>query len=102
MSTLDVILKRFEEPDEIVQFEKGQFEIVRIGGLQIGRASYEPGWRWSRHIGWLSPPARRSYDFGLEGDRSLALRCGDVLSSRHLADAQTSGQFTSVDLVYLA
>ena len=48
---LDVILKRFEKPEEIMTFEKGRFEIVRVGGMTIGRASYEPGWRWSEHIG---------------------------------------------------
>lgn len=48
---LDVILKRFEQPDEIRTFEKGKFEIVRIGGMTIGRATYEPGWKWSVHVG---------------------------------------------------
>lgn len=46
-----VILKRFEQPDEIRTFEKGKFEIVRIGGMTVGRATYEPGWRWSVHVG---------------------------------------------------
>ena len=31
--------------------EKGKFEIVRIDGMAIGRATYEPGWRWSLHVG---------------------------------------------------
>jgi quercetin dioxygenase-like cupin family protein len=48
---MDVILKRFEQPDEVRTFEKGKFEIVRIGGMTIGRATYEPGWRWSLHVG---------------------------------------------------
>lgn len=47
---LKVILKRFETPDETRVFEKGKLEIVRIGGMTIGRASYEPGWRWSEHV----------------------------------------------------
>jgi quercetin dioxygenase-like cupin family protein len=47
---LNVILRRFDEPDEIREFEKGRFEIVRVGGLTIGRATYEPGWRWSEHV----------------------------------------------------
>ena len=51
MSTVDVILKRFETPDETRQMVKGRFEIVRIGGMTIGRATYEPGWRWSEHVG---------------------------------------------------
>ena len=48
---LDLILKRFEEPDEIRQMEKGKFELVTIGGITIGRATYEPGWKWSEHVG---------------------------------------------------
>jgi hypothetical protein len=48
---MDVMLKRFEQPDEVRTFEKGKFEIVRIGGMTIGRATYEPGWRWSLHVG---------------------------------------------------
>jgi quercetin dioxygenase-like cupin family protein len=51
MTSLDVILKRFEAPDEVRVFDKGRFEVVRIGGLTIGRASYEPGWKWSEHVG---------------------------------------------------
>jgi len=50
----DVILKRFESPDETRVFEKGKLEIVRIGGMMIGRASYEPGWRWSEHVSPIS------------------------------------------------
>jgi quercetin dioxygenase-like cupin family protein len=47
----EVILKRFEQPDEIRQFDKGKFELVQIGGMTIGRAIYEPGWKWSVHVG---------------------------------------------------
>lgn len=46
-----VILKRFERPDETREMEKGRFEIIRLGGMTIGRATYEPGWRWSLHVG---------------------------------------------------
>jgi quercetin dioxygenase-like cupin family protein len=49
--SVEVILKRFESPDETRVMEKGRFELVRIGGLTIGRATYEPGWRWSLHVG---------------------------------------------------
>jgi len=48
---LDVVLKSFESPDEVRQMTKGRFEIVRVGGMTIGRATYEPGWRWSLHVG---------------------------------------------------
>ena len=49
--TTDVVLKRFESPDETRQMTKGRFEIVRLGGQTIGRATYEPGWKWSLHVG---------------------------------------------------
>jgi len=44
------VLKRFEKPDEVRVFAKGKFEIVHLGGMTIGRASYEPGWRWSKDV----------------------------------------------------
>jgi hypothetical protein len=47
----DFLIKRFEQPDEVRTFEKGHFEIVKIGSMTIGRASYEPGWKWSQHVG---------------------------------------------------
>jgi len=47
---LELILKRFESPDQTRVFEKGRFDLVTIGGMTIGRASYEPGWRWSEHV----------------------------------------------------
>src|SRR5213076_188227 len=31
--------------------QKGKFELVHLGGITIGRATYEPGWRWSEHVG---------------------------------------------------
>lgn len=51
MMETDVVLKRFAAPDEVRQFVKGRFELVHIGGLTIGRATYEPGWKWSEHVG---------------------------------------------------
>ena len=47
----DVILKRFERPDEVREMTRGRFELVHIGGMTVGRATYEPGWRWSEHVG---------------------------------------------------
>ena len=48
---VSVILKRFEAPDEVRMLKKGRFDVVRIGGMTIGRATYEPGWKWSEHVG---------------------------------------------------
>ena len=50
----EVMLKRFEQPDETREFELGRFEVVRVGGLTIGRATYQPGWKWSEHVAPLA------------------------------------------------
>jgi len=47
----DVLLKRFEQPDEVREFELGRFDLVHLGGMTIGRATYQPGWKWSEHVG---------------------------------------------------
>jgi quercetin dioxygenase-like cupin family protein len=44
-------IRRFEQADEVRSFEHGTFELVQIGGMTVGRASYEPGWKWSSHVG---------------------------------------------------
>ena len=49
-----VSIERFDSPSENREFQKGRFELVRIGGMTVGRATYEPGWKWSEHVG----PAR--------------------------------------------
>ena len=46
-----VTLKRFDTPDETRVLVKGKFEVIHVGGMTIGRATYEPGWRWSVHVG---------------------------------------------------
>jgi mannose-6-phosphate isomerase-like protein (cupin superfamily) len=51
MPELDVIFKRFDRPDDVREMTRGRFEIIHIGGMTIGRATYEPGWKWSEHVG---------------------------------------------------
>lgn len=48
---LDTILRRFDAPDEVREFEKGRLELVTIAGQTLGRATYQPGWKWSLHVG---------------------------------------------------
>jgi hypothetical protein len=47
----EVTLKRFDAPDEVRVFDKGRLELVRVGPVTVGRATYEPGWKWSVHVG---------------------------------------------------
>jgi hypothetical protein len=54
----DLILKAFDAPDETRFFEKGRLDLVHFGSPTIGRASYQPGWKWSLHVGPLVGAAR--------------------------------------------
>jgi mannose-6-phosphate isomerase-like protein (cupin superfamily) len=42
--------KSFGVPDEVRKFDKGKVELVNIGGVTIGRAVFEPGWKWSTSV----------------------------------------------------
>jgi len=42
----------FESPEEVRPFEDGtgSLALVTLKGNPVGRATFEPGWRWSRHV----------------------------------------------------
>ena len=42
--------KDFRKPDEVREFPKGRLELINIGGATIGRAVFEPGWKWSTSV----------------------------------------------------
>ncbi|MCE1242366.1 cupin domain-containing protein [Oryzomicrobium sp.] len=43
-------LRSFGKPDEVREFPKGRLEVVKIGGATVGRAIFEPGWRWATSV----------------------------------------------------
>lgn len=81
----DVILKRFETPDEVREMALGRFEVVRLGGVTIGRATYQPGWRWSEHVGPTVGASRCSVEhvgLVLSGTATAAFADGRVVELR--------------------
>ena len=52
----DHLIKYFDKPDEVRQFPKGRFEVVTVNGTTIGRATYQPGWKWSVDV---APTAKK-------------------------------------------
>jgi len=48
---VDLQLLNLHNPTEVREFEKGRFELYAIGPMTVGRATYEPGWKWSEHVG---------------------------------------------------
>ncbi len=43
-------LKSFDKPDDVREFPKGRLELITVGGAPIGRAVFEPGWRWAESV----------------------------------------------------
>jgi hypothetical protein len=43
-------VRNFGKPDEVREFPKGRLELVKIGGATVGRAVFEPGWRWATSV----------------------------------------------------
>jgi len=39
--------KSLNAPEEVRAFEKGKLELVTVDGVTIGRATFQPGWKWS-------------------------------------------------------
>jgi quercetin dioxygenase-like cupin family protein len=47
-----LIQKSFDSPEETRSFEQGsgKLELVNLEGGAVGRATFQPGWQWSKHI----------------------------------------------------
>ena len=43
-------VKKLDKPDETREFEKGKIQLVKFGDVVVGRAVFEPGWKWSKHV----------------------------------------------------
>jgi mannose-6-phosphate isomerase-like protein (cupin superfamily) len=45
-----MIDKNFGKPDEVREFPKGKVELITFNGATVGRATLQPGWRWSESL----------------------------------------------------
>ena len=82
---VEVILKKFETPDETRSMKLGLFEIVHLGGMTVGRATYQPGWKWSEHVGpelGLSYCAVEHVGMVISGEATAAFESGKVFHLR--------------------
>ena len=43
-------VKHLDAPDETRPIPKAKIEIVQLGNVTIGRAVFEPGWKWSECV----------------------------------------------------
>ena len=42
--------KNFDRPDETRTPDKTRVDVVRLGDTEVGRFTFQPGWRWSECI----------------------------------------------------
>ena len=47
---MKLLKKSIERPDESRKFEKGKMDLANLGSTTIGRAIFEPGWKWSTSV----------------------------------------------------
>lgn len=50
MKSMTFGAKNVGTPDEIRRFGHGEMAVVNVDGMQVGRAVFEPGWRWSDDV----------------------------------------------------
>ena len=99
--------RSFASPDETRSPEKTTVEIVKLAGGEIGRYTFEPGWRWSEcikpivktdscqveHVGYaVSGTLHIKHDDGTE----LEVNAGDVYRVAPGHDAWTVGDEPAV------
>ncbi len=47
---LKMAKKNIASPDEVRNFPGGKVELITIDGITFGKATLEPGWKWSESI----------------------------------------------------
>jgi hypothetical protein len=48
--TIKMEVKNLNSPEETRDFDKGKLDLVKIGGVMVGRAVFQPGWKWSESV----------------------------------------------------
>lgn len=51
-------IRSLDAAGESRALELGRVDLIELGGLAFDRATFEPGWRWSKHAGSGSCPER--------------------------------------------
>ncbi len=95
--------KRFDEADETRPFsDKGQVELVSLGDGVVGRATFQPGWKWSDHVKPIAgTPSCQAAHVGyvisgrqrilMDDGSELEISAGDVVSIPSGHDGWTIG-----------
>jgi hypothetical protein len=70
--------KSLNAPEEVRKFEKGKLELVKVDGVMIGRATFEPGWKWSTCVQPIAnTPSCTAAHFGYQLSGTLVTKMDD-------------------------
>ena len=47
---MGMVKKNLGQADETRTFAHGKMEVVKVGDLVFGKATFEPGWKWSNDV----------------------------------------------------
>lgn len=42
--------KNLDSPDDVRTFSHGEMKVAHVAGATLGRAVFEPGWKWSNDV----------------------------------------------------
>jgi hypothetical protein len=82
--------KSLDSADETRTFDKGKVDIATVGGKTVGRATFQPGWKWSECVKPI-----------VNTDSCEAAHLGYIISGRmHVTmDDGTETEFTAGDVM---
>ena len=75
-----LIKMNFDKPEEVRPFgeSSGKLELVNLAAGPVGRATFEPGWKWSEHIKPIvKTDSCQLHHVGLAQSGSITVRAAD-------------------------
>ena len=75
----------FSKPDDVRTFPLGKVDLAKIGGAMIGRAVFQPGWKWSESVKPIAKTERCEaphFQYHVSGILRIKMDDGTVLDCK--------------------
>ena len=75
----------FDKPSEVREFPLGKVDLVKIGGAMVGRAVFQPGWKWStsvKDIAKTSSCEAPHFQYHVSGHLRIKMDDGTILDCK--------------------
>ena len=83
--------KSFGHPDDTREFPNGKAEILSIGGSEVGRMTFEPGWRWANDVKPIQYHVSGQLAIRMNDGNEMIAKPGDITSLPSGHDAWVVG-----------